>query len=94
VITHPNERYVAAHLIKFFETLLNTSETLFLHYLCDFIYVASTRIGESYQKYKILDEEHLKTRILLCEALKRIMSKSFYLVGIEPLEKIWKSIYN
>ena len=48
VITHPSERYVAAHLIKFFETLLNTSETLFLHYLCDFIYVASTRIGESY----------------------------------------------
>jgi arginyl-tRNA synthetase len=48
----------------------------------------AVKIAEGYKKYKIVNNEHTKSRILLIELVRRILKISFHLVGIEPLEKI------
>lgn len=59
-----------------------------IHRLTDYLYDIASKIGEGYNKYKILSNNDTKTRILLIYVLKMIMSKCFSLLAIEPLDKI------
>lgn len=45
-------------------------------------------VQENYKKYRIVGNEHMKTRILLCEAVRRVLESAFFMVGIVPIEKI------
>lgn len=87
-ITHPHERLLAILVSKFPETIDLVIEELEIHKLCDFIYNLAVKIAEGYSKYRILDDPNRDTRILLCEVMRRVMKNCFYLVGIEPIERI------
>lgn len=87
-ITHPHERTLAMCLLRFPEVIDTVTEELNIHKLCDFIYEISVKVAEGYSKYRIVDDPNKETRILLCEAVKRILDTAFYMVGIRPLEKI------
>ena len=87
-ITHPHERLLAILVSKFPETIDQVIEELEIHKLCDFIYNLAVKIAEGYSKYRILDDPNRDTRILLCEVMRRVMKNCFYLVGIEPIERI------
>ena len=56
--------------------------------LTDFIYEVCVLVQENYKKYRIVGNEHMKSRILLCEAVRRVLEKAFFMVGIVPLERI------
>eukprot|EP00825_Cyclidium_porcatum_P041787 TRINITY_DN5559_c0_g1_i1.p1 TRINITY_DN5559_c0_g1~~TRINITY_DN5559_c0_g1_i1.p1 ORF type:complete len:585 (+),score=134.66 TRINITY_DN5559_c0_g1_i1:31-1785(+) len=87
-ITHPHERYISCNIIRFFDTIAQVSDMLEIHRLTDYLYDIASKIGEGYNKYKILSNNDTKTRILLIYVLKMIMSKCFSLLAIEPLDKI------
>jgi arginyl-tRNA synthetase len=87
-ITHPHERLLAVLVSKFPETIDQVIDELEIHKLCDFIYNLAVKIAEGYAKYRILDDPNKDTRILLCEVMRRVMKTCFYLVGIEPIERI------
>ena len=87
-ITHPHERYLAMSLLRFPEVLEVVTDELNIHKLCDFIYDVAVKISEGYTKYRIVDDPNKESRVLLCEAVRRMLSTAFYLVGIKPLEKI------
>jgi arginyl-tRNA synthetase len=87
-ITHPHERYIAISLLRFPEVIQTVTDELNIHKLCDFIYDIAIKIAEGYNKYRIIDDPNKDTRILLCEAIRRMLSTAFYMVGINPLEKI------
>jgi len=87
-ITHPHERHLAMSLLRFPEVIDTVTDELNIHKLCDFIYDVSVKVAEGYSKYRIVDDPNKKTRILLCEAVKRILDTAFYMVGIKPLEQI------
>ena len=59
-----------------------------IHKLTDFLYALAVKLAESYSKYKILGEEHTKTRVLLCYVIKLVMEKALYMLGIKPLDKL------
>ena len=46
------------------------------------------KVQENYKKYRIVGDKDMETRILLCEAVRRVLEKAFFFVGIVPLEKI------
>jgi len=87
-ITHPHERHLAMSLLRFPEVIDTVTDELNIHKLCDFIYDVSVKVAEGYSKYRIVDDPNKETRVLLCEAVRRIMDTAFYMVGIRPLEKI------
>lgn len=56
--------------------------------LTDFIYEICVKVQENYKKYRIVGDEHMETRIMLCEAVRRVLERAFFFVGIVPIEKI------
>lgn len=70
------------------DILHESSEELAINKLTDFIYELCVKVQENYKKYRIVGDPNMETRILLCEAVRRVLEKAFFLVGIVPLEKI------
>ena len=56
--------------------------------LCFFLYNLATKLSSNYNKYQINNNENSSMRIKLIYAVKILMEKCFYLLGIETLEKI------
>lgn len=88
VITHPDERNLAAMLIKFYDVLNDSVEELALNKVTDFIYEICVKVQENYKKYRIIGDENMESRIILCEAIRKVLEKAFFMVGIVPIEKI------
>lgn len=86
--TDDAERLLARQLILFVETLDMTQNKLQINRICDFLYNLATRIAEAYNQYKVLNNEHTDKRILLILAVKKIMEKCFYLLGIKTIDRI------
>ena len=87
-ITHPHERILAILILKFPETLEAVTDDLAINKLCDLLYNLSVKVAEGYPKYRILDDPNTDTRILLVEAVRKLMFQIFFLLGIKPIEKI------
>lgn len=87
-ITHVTERTIASSLIKFYDVITSVTEFLEIHRLTDYLYDVASKIGEGYNKYKILGNDDTNTRILLVWVLKQVMEKCFFLLAIQPLEQI------
>ena len=75
-------------LIKFYEIINQAVDELALNKLTDFIYDIAVKVQENYKKYRIIGDENMQTRIILCEAIRKVLEKAFYMVGIIPIEKI------
>lgn len=65
------------------------TDDLSLNKITDFIYEICVKVQENYKKYRIIGDEHMESRIILCEAIRKVLEKSFFMVGIVPIEKIW-----
>ena len=87
-ITHPDERNLAAMLIKFYDVLNEAADELALNRVTDFIYEICVKVQENYKKYRIVGDENMESRIILCEAIRKVLEKAFFFVGIVPIEKI------
>jgi len=83
-ITHPHERQLAMSLSRFPEVIDTVTDELNIHKLCDFIYDVSVKVAEGYSKYRIGDDPNRETRVLLCEAVRRIFDTAFCMVETSP----------
>ena len=86
--THEAEKQLARQLIRFPETLDMTQDKLQINRICDFLYLLAVRVAEAYGQYKVLNNEHTAVRSLLIVAVKKMMEKCFYLLGIKTIDKI------
>jgi arginyl-tRNA synthetase len=77
---------LAAAILKYSDIVQDVTDDLKINNLTEYIYEIATKISEGYKKYKVIDEEHKSTRILLCEATRRLLKHAFYLVGIVPVD--------
>jgi len=84
-ITHEHEAALAMCILRMPEVLEMAVEELALHKITDLVYEIAVKVAEGYTKYKILGN---LTRVLLCEAVRRIMKQLFYILNIDPLEKL------
>jgi arginyl-tRNA synthetase len=70
------------------DILHESSEELAINKLTDYVYELCVKVQENYKKYRIIGDPNMETRILLCEAVRRVLERAFFFVGIVPLEKI------
>lgn len=86
--TDPCEQALARQIIKFAETIEFVADKMNINGLCFFLYNLATKLSSNYNKYQINNNENSSMRIKLIYAVKILMEKCFYLLGIETLEKI------
>lgn len=88
VITHPDERVLAGMLIKVFDVIQESADELAINKITDFIYEIAVKVQENYKKYRIVGDENMESRIILCECIRKTMHKCFSFVGIVPVERL------
>ncbi len=91
LLAHPSERALAFELLQFGDAVASVVRDLLPHRLCDFLKEVCVRFSDFVTRCHVLNPETPeagKSRLLLCEATRAVMAKSFELLGIEPLERI------
>lgn len=87
-ITNPSEKELALSVLRLPEQLELAINELQLNRLCDLLYEISTKIAEFYQQSKVIDSEQEESRILLLEAVKKVMEVCFDLLGMKTIERL------
>mmetsp|Transcript_28114 Transcript_28114/g.74366 ORF Transcript_28114/g.74366 Transcript_28114/m.74366 type:complete len:586 (-) Transcript_28114:28-1785(-) len=87
-IEHPAERDLALKLLQFPDVIEAILAQLHLHYLTDFLWELCGFLTQFYTNCHVLGDAQQTSRLLLCEATRKVLLKSFELLGFTPLEKI------
>lgn len=56
--------------------------------LAEYMYKVAGAFTDFYQACKVIGVPQQSSRLLLCEATRRVLKRSFELLGIKPLERI------
>lgn len=94
----PEERALAMQLLLFNDTIVNALSELLPNRICDYLHELAVTFTDFVTKCHVLqslegeDREEKKkvmeSRLVLCEATKRVMAKAFDLLGITPCDRI------
>ncbi|XP_050465250.1 arginine--tRNA ligase, cytoplasmic isoform X2 [Cataglyphis hispanica] len=94
-LEHEKEWKLAKILLKFPDIVLDISEHMYLHPLCEFCYEISCAFAEFYDKCYCVEKnqagEIVKVhmgRILLTEATAIVLEKCFALLGLKPVARM------
>ena len=56
--------------------------------VCDLVYEIAVKISEFYSQSKVIGSEEEQSRIILLEATKKVMAKTFDLLGMKTIDRI------
>lgn len=94
-LQHEKEWKLAKVLLKFPDVVLDISEDMYLHQMCEFCYEISCAFTEFYDKCYCVEKnkagEIVKVnmeRLLLTEATAIILEKCFALLGLKPVTRM------
>lgn len=87
-ITHDAERDLLFGILRFPETIEKILADLHLHSLAEYMYELSGLLTNFYTNCKVVDSPEEESRLLIVEAVRKVMERCFFLLGIEPLERI------
>ncbi|WJX17939.1 arginine--tRNA ligase [Trifolium repens] len=89
VLDHEDERTLALHLLQFTEVFVESCSNLLPHTLCEYLYnLAEIFTKKFYSNCQVVGSPDETSRLLLCEATLVVMRLCFYLLGIEPVDKL------
>jgi arginyl-tRNA synthetase len=87
-ITDPAERDLAMKLLQFPDVLESVLGSLHIHHLTDYLWEVTNVLTAFITKCRCIDGEHRDSRLMFCEATRKVLLRSFQLLGMEPLERI------
>lgn len=97
-VEHISERALAFELLQLGDVIKNVLTHLNASKVCDFLKEISIKFTDFVTQCHVLNatdvtieserEQKIHSRLLLCEATRVVMAKCFFLLGIEPLERI------
>ena len=95
-VSHEKELKLAKCIIKFPEIIARILDDLYPHTLCDYVYELCTTFTEFYDVCYCVEKDRVTgeivkvnmSRLLLCEATAKVLDKSFYILGLEPVNKM------
>ncbi|PHJ24952.1 arginyl-trna [Cystoisospora suis] len=82
------ERKLAVLLAQFPDIIEAILDDLHIHRLAEYMYKVAGAFTDFYQACKVIGVPQRSSRLLLCEATRRVLKRSFELLGIKPLERI------
>lgn len=87
-LDHPAERALAFELLQFGDALQRAIRELTPNVVCDYLKELCVKFTDFVTKCHVLNSAETKSRLLLCEASKKVMITCFHLLGIDPVERI------
>lgn len=95
-LSHEKELKLAKCIVRFPEVLADVITNLYPHTLCDYLYELCTTMTEFYDACYCVEKDAetgavIKvdmSRILLCEATRMVLHQAFYILGINPVERM------
>jgi len=87
-VGQPAERDLALKLLQFPDVMEVILASLHIHNLTDYLWELCNALTQFLTKCKVLGEPEMDSRLLLCESARKVLHKSFFLLGFTPLEKI------
>ncbi|BBN07023.1 arginyl-tRNA synthetase [Marchantia polymorpha subsp. ruderalis] len=87
-LTHPSERQLGLHLVRFAEVVEDSVTNFLPNALCEYLYSLAGMYTEFYTNCKVIESEEETSRLLLCEATVVVMRACFSLLGITPLYRL------
>ena len=94
-LEHEKEMKLGKLLLRFSEIIVKTSDDLYLHTLCEFMYDVATAFSEFYDNCYCVERNksgevtkiHMG-RMILCEVTAKVLAKCFDILGITPVQKM------
>jgi len=87
-LSDPAERDMALKVLQFPDVIEAILGNLHIHQLADYLWELCNLLTTFYTKCRVLDVPEQNSRLLLLEATRKVLFKSFFLLGFEPLERI------
>jgi arginyl-tRNA synthetase len=87
-ITHPSERKLSLHLLKFPDLLLSIAEELAPNRLTDYLYTLSDLFNAFFRDCRVLGSPEEKSRLKLTLLTSKTFEKGLSILGINPVEKM------
>lgn len=87
-ITNASEKELAISILRLPEQLELAIADLQINRICDLIYEIAVKIGDFYNESKVIGSDEEESRVLLLEATRKVMSKTFELLGMKTITKI------
>ncbi|MCX6987361.1 MAG: arginine--tRNA ligase [Chlamydiae bacterium] len=87
-LTHPSEISLALHIRRFSEILDMMAKDLLPNRLCDYLYALAEKFNGFYRDCRVDGVPEEKSRLLLCEAVSRILAKGLNLLGLKTVSRM------
>lgn len=87
-IGEPAERDLARKLLQFPDVIEAILGDLHIHQLTDYLWELSNLITTFITQCRVIGSPEQASRLLLCEASRKIFHQSFFLLGFTPLERM------
>lgn len=87
-ITNASEKALAMAILRLPEQLELSATDLQVSKVCDLVAEIAENIAAFYRDSKVVGSDEEISRVLLLEATRRVMSKSFDLLGMMTVEKM------
>lgn len=88
VLDHVTEIDLAMHLCQFGETLDSMSRELLPNRLTDYLYVLAEKFHAFFRDCRVEGSSQEDSRLLLCEAVGRVLSQGLSILGLKTLERM------
>lgn len=87
-IEAPQERALALRLLQFPDVINAIFGDLMPHRLTDYLWETCSLFTSFYSNCRVEGTPEQNSRLLLIEATRKVLNKSFFLLGFEPLDRI------
>jgi arginyl-tRNA synthetase len=88
LLDHPAEIALALHVLQFGEVLEAMSEDLLPNRLCEYLYELAEKFHAFFRDCRVEGAPEEGSRLLLCEAVSRVLGKGLELLGLKILDRM------
>jgi arginyl-tRNA synthetase len=87
-LEHPSEILLALHLLQFVEALNQVANDLLPNRLADYLYSLAEKFNAFFRDCRVEGSPQQNSRLLLCEAVARVMKQALEILGLKTIEKM------
>jgi len=87
-LKHPSEISLGLHLLRFPEVLESYSKDLLPNRLCEYLYELAEKFNAFFRDCRVEGSEEQDSRLVLCEACAKILSKGLEILGLKTMDRM------
>lgn len=87
-ISHPSERALVLHLLRFQERAEILADDLMPHRLCEYLYQLAEKFNAFFRDCHVANTQEEASRLLLCRATERILQLGMHILGLKVIDRM------